>query len=691
MIFCQILFRLIRLLVVVSLLFANGLNAQNLDSSGADFFDDSPLILTASRMSKPLFESPASVSVIDREMIESSGARELSDIFRLVPGFIVGNFSGNTPVVTYHGLGADFSRRLQVLIDGRSVFIPSFGGVSWTNLPLLIEDIERVEIIRGPNAVTFGANAFLATINIITRHSAEDLGIRYSLTTSDNSNPDINDAYFRLGYQNDDLDWRFSAGSLNDDGFKSVDDSRQTNKLNLRLDYLAGNQQFWTLQFGSSSSESGQGEVNNPTDVLRDEDATNSYININWEQVRSSSSTNVRVAYTEQKVVDHFTTVPFLLEDVIPVTTLVNFDRISDRTDLEIAQTEEFGNNLRLVYGASIRKDRVKSTFLTNDRSFHEIDTSRLFTGIEWRFGNDDEWLLDFGTTLEDSSFTDAVYSPRLSILRKINRNHMLRFVASRAKRNPILYEHDGLTVFTANVAPGTTFDQLNPLLPPTPIPDFDVVTAMGNPDILPEDLVSYEIGLRSELVHQSIFSDIKLFSYKLNEFINGARVSGALTNSSTGEPIPVFVALGFEIDAETIINEDEPLRVDGIEASFNISPVKNLDIKAGFSFVNVDTKISDVKDSFPDSTSYLTSQYKWLKDHSLSASLYYIDKMEWLGEGNPIPSISKLDLRYAYLLDEASETRVELVAQNLLEEYVDYFTENVNERIYLLRISGGF
>ncbi|MCP4432468.1 MAG: Plug domain-containing protein, partial [Gammaproteobacteria bacterium] len=170
-------------------------------------------------MNKPLVESPVSVSVISRQMIESSGARELAELFRMVPGFIVGNESGNNPVVTYQGLGNKFARQIQVLVDGRSVFIPSFGGVPWINLPLLVEDIERIEIIRGPNAVTYGANAFLATINIITRHSAEDLGKRYSLTSSFGSYPDVTDAYFRFGYQIDNLDWRFSAGTIKDDGF----------------------------------------------------------------------------------------------------------------------------------------------------------------------------------------------------------------------------------------------------------------------------------------------------------------------------------------------------------------------------------------------------------------------------------------------------------------------------------------
>jgi hypothetical protein len=119
--------------------------AQEETTSVADFFEEQPLILTVSRMSKPLLESPARVTVIDWQMIEASGVREPADLFRLVPGFVVGYHSGHAPVVTCHGLGQAFGRRMQVLIDGRSVFIPSFGGVPWSNLPLLIEDIQRVD------------------------------------------------------------------------------------------------------------------------------------------------------------------------------------------------------------------------------------------------------------------------------------------------------------------------------------------------------------------------------------------------------------------------------------------------------------------------------------------------------------------------------------------------------------------
>ncbi len=662
------------LLFYLAIFFTTPSKAQDVTTE-SDFFDDTPLILTASRMSKPLMESPASVSVIDRQMIEAAGIRELADIFRLVPGFIVGNYSGNTPVVTYQGLGINFARQIQVLVDGRSVFIPSFGGVPWDNLPLLLEDIERVEVIRGPNSVTYGANAFLATINIITRHAAEDLGARYSLTTSGGANPKIRDAYFRLGYHLDDLDWRLSVGTLNDDGFESVNDSRETDKLNFRLDYLSGQNQFWTVQFGVSNTISGKGEAGNEDNRKRDEDATNSYFNINWEQVRAGSSTNVRLTHTEQKVVDGFDTLPITSVAVDPynppnlmdltITAFVDFGRTSNRTDLEIVQTEEIDDSLRVVFGTSLRNDRVKSFFLLNNDDYHDINTSRLFTSFEWRFAQD--WILDVGAILEKSSITDKEYSPRLSILHSLSESHMLRFVASRAKRNPILFEHSGLTIFPTNIS--TTSPILGSF-------DADLKTIEGNPDITPEDLVSYEVGLRSQNRDYAISSDVKLFTYKITDYINWVSFEEDQFFWGTTE-------------IETVENSED-IRVNGLEAAFDISPAKGLDIKTGVSFVRVDAAFNDITSSYPETTAFVTALYEWRLKHSFSSSYYYIDEMAWI-DARTIPSINKLDLRYAYMLDEASETRIEIIGQNMLEEYIDYVPQNINERVYLLRVSGGF
>jgi iron complex outermembrane receptor protein len=645
--------------ILSALLFPPLACAQDGESAAEDFFDETPLVLTASRMAKPLLESPASVSIIDRQMIAASGVREIADLFRLVPGFVVGFHNGHTPIVTYHGLGQEFARQMQVLVDGRSVFIPSFGGVPWSNLPLLLEDIERIEVIRGPNAVTYGANAFLATINIITRHAAEDLGTQYSVTSSDNANPDIEDAYLRIGSQHDDVDWRLSLGTINDAGFAAIEDSKRVAKANLRIDLLSHSNQFWTMQLGTSSSQLGRGfpqSEDNPTDIERDEDATNSYLNLQWEGAWESSTSIARLTHTRQEVTDNYDPGPFTFQGVPGITTYIDFDRTSERTDLEFIQTDDIGESVRLVYGGSVRRDKVKSLFLLNDNSYHEVDTGRLFGGVEWRF--EENWLLDLGVMLEDSSLTSRESSPRVSLIRKFGRNHALRMVASVAKRNPVLWEAEGETEFVGQV----------PLLGTLVVPRWT-----GNEDIEPEHIESFEIGLRSQLA-AGFESDIKLFRYRIEDHI----IETVMTVTIPLGPVPVGTSAN-----------DETTEVEGLELALGYRPGDRLRIDGGISIIDAESSFKNFEESIPDYTAFVGAGYRIGPRHEISGVFYYTDDISWLDSNDDIPPARRLDLRYAYHLK--NEINIEIIGQNLYEDITDYEDENIHDQVVYLRLSGGF
>src|SRR5574340_14720 len=92
--------------------------------SEQDYFQELPVVLSASRLSQPISETPNAMTVIDRGMIAASGFRNLSDLFRLVPGMYVGAYNGYTAIVAYRGTFDQYSRRMQVLVDGRSVYLP---------------------------------------------------------------------------------------------------------------------------------------------------------------------------------------------------------------------------------------------------------------------------------------------------------------------------------------------------------------------------------------------------------------------------------------------------------------------------------------------------------------------------------------------------------------------------------------
>ena len=162
------------------------------------FFSELPIVASVSRLPQRLADAPTSVTVIDREMIRSLPIRDLNDIFRLVPGFQT--YPNNTEAarVTYHGLtDEEFSPRLQVLVDGRSMYSSAFrNGVNWAVIPVAIEDIERIEVVRGTNAVSYGSNAFLGVINIITVDPSLVQGFS---VTANHGNQGIRDYSLRTG------------------------------------------------------------------------------------------------------------------------------------------------------------------------------------------------------------------------------------------------------------------------------------------------------------------------------------------------------------------------------------------------------------------------------------------------------------------------------------------------------------
>ena len=140
-------------------------HAQNMQPlSENEFLNDVPIVLSVSRMPQRLDETPGSVTLLDRAMIRDTGARDVADLLRYVPGFQVSSsFESNAPQASYHVNLKEYSNRIQVLVDGRSVYSPFLWGSTGPGLQAIaIDDIERIEVIRGTNAAAYGARAFLA-------------------------------------------------------------------------------------------------------------------------------------------------------------------------------------------------------------------------------------------------------------------------------------------------------------------------------------------------------------------------------------------------------------------------------------------------------------------------------------------------------------------------------------------------
>src|SRR6185295_463408 len=166
------------LALALSLTFAGrAQNAPLVDLTQMNLEDLMAITVTSvSKKEQPLSRTAAAVFVINQEDIRRSGATSIPDLLRMAPGVDVRQIDASTWAISIRGFNARYSNKVLVLIDGRTVYTPSFSGVFWDHLNMPLEDIERIEVIRGPGATVWGANAVNGVISIITKSSKETKG-----------------------------------------------------------------------------------------------------------------------------------------------------------------------------------------------------------------------------------------------------------------------------------------------------------------------------------------------------------------------------------------------------------------------------------------------------------------------------------------------------------------------------------
>jgi iron complex outermembrane recepter protein len=138
-------------------------------------------IQSASKKNEPIAQAPAAVYVITNEDIIRSGVTNIPDALRMVPGLQVARSDSNSWAISIRGFNSTLANKLLVLIDGRSIYNPVFGGTLWEAQHLLLDDIERIELVRGPGGSLWGANAVNGVINIITKHTRDTQGSQLSV------------------------------------------------------------------------------------------------------------------------------------------------------------------------------------------------------------------------------------------------------------------------------------------------------------------------------------------------------------------------------------------------------------------------------------------------------------------------------------------------------------------------------
>ena len=408
------------------------------------YFQALPVVLTASRLSQPLSEAPSAMTVIDREMIKASGFRSVPELMRLVPGMYVGFADANRPVVSLHGSSDEYSHRMQILIDGRSVYMPPFGGVHWADIPLMIEDIERIEVVRGPSSASHGTNSFYGVINIITNDASGQHGGSVSV-----SRGYVSDVSARFGNTGEQLDYRFSVGYRSDQGLDNsiLNDHNETRIFNLRSNYHPNRTDSVDIQIGSSNGVYGLGIVGRPEDAFRDTSSQSDYQQISWlhawpvsDESKLTYSHNIHNSLDPYLCINANTCQGYYLKTVPMIPISKGFTQqsvFSQRNELEFQNTNWINESNRLVWGSSMRRDYAD----------YQLFLGRPYTVNSWQVFAHDEWrmsqsaILNIGTMYEDNGMGNRSGSPRVSINYHFTPQHTLRLGISTATRSPVMSE----------------------------------------------------------------------------------------------------------------------------------------------------------------------------------------------------------------------------------------------------------
>lgn len=472
--------------------------------SEKDFLTDMPIVLSVSRLPQRLDETPGTVTVMDREMIQLSGARDIVDLLRLVPGFQVStSFESSAPVVSYHGGFNIFSGRIELLIDGRSAYSPYFVGNIGPGLQsLALADIERIEVLRGSNSAAYGARAILGVINIVTRHSADTLGAMGSARAGQNG---IRDLQARLGWGNDSTTHRLTADRRSDDGLHGAHNQNSISRLNYRSDINLSGGDALQMHVGGYVIDSGKGnpgDKNDPggdvNDPPRDGLFRSEFVQVDWRRnLGQNEDLLFRASHTQERYSDDFaySLIPLGIKDSINI----GFGGRSRAESLMVQHSLRHSEDLRWVWGGEFRSERITSRALFNRDDALKTDFSRLFGNLEW--GLSEAVLLNAGAMLEHSSVMGNTLAPRLMLNWQVSPGHTLRAGVSRAYRPPSNFEQFG----------DVRYYWRGKLL---------AVNTLATGQVDSERLTAREISYLGEFPQWAASLDVRVFNERMDDFV---------------------------------------------------------------------------------------------------------------------------------------------------------------------------
>lgn len=615
-------------------------------------------VTSAARKPQRLANTAAAVFIISQEDIRRSGATSIPELLRMVPGVQVAKMDANKWAVSIRGINGRFVSKLQVLKDGRSLYTPLYSGVFWETQDTPLEDIEQIEVIRGPGAAMWGSNAVNGVINIITKHSADTQGgmvsggagssekgfgtVRFGKQLTDDSHLRLYGKYVDRGEGVDATgrdahdDWSLGSAGFRLDLQPTVD-----NAITLQGDYYNGR---YNETYNLYSP------VGTPYQQPATSTASGGNLLARWQRTLSDTDNiSLQLSYDHSE------------------RSLYFMGEKRDTLDIDFQHRLSLGSRHDLMWGLAYRYsyDSINSTPLASlTKPSEGLNLYSLFLQDEITLVPNTLALI-LGSRFEHNDYTGWEIQPNGRLIWTPSPQHSLWGSISRAVRTPTRAER--YLRYTLATLPAST--------PANPLPFPVNLEVNGTNNFKSETVLAYELGYRAELSKQLSF-DLSLFFNQYDKL----RVSQNPDYSN----LPT-IGLPLSNDAHG--------HAYGAELSANWRPYEWWRLQAAYHYLRTiiyldngsldDDNRSNTAEGAPRHQFTLRSGFDLGKQVELDLWLRAVDQVDYVNR-EQIPGYLTMDARIAW--KPAKNLELALVGQNLFQnrhpEYKPEFIDTVRSEV---------
>ena len=611
-------------------------------------------VTSVSKKKQKLLDAAAAVYVITGQDLHRSGVTSIPEALRMVPGVQVAQIDASKWAISARGFNAQWANKLLVLIDGRTVYSPLYSGVYWDVQDLLMEDIERIEVIRGPGASLWGANAVNGVINIITKTAADTQGglisvgagtVERALAATRYGGSIRQDTHWRVyaKYHERDADFDMVGNIAAED--------ETVFRLGFRMDSKVSSDSNMTLQGDVYAGDVGTNVIAySPVFPFfdkfhEDENIAGGNVLLRWRQdVKPSVNWMLQLYYDRSEREND------LLEEN------------RDTLDLELQGQFSMGSRHEVTWGLGYRytQDDIEGSFSVNfDPDSQEENLFNLFI-------QDDILLIRdlvsavIGVKLEHNDYSDFEVQPSLRFSWTPNEKNTLWAAVSRAVRTPSRSDHD--IVIHPFVSPPFSAEN------PSPLPVIGEIA--GSERFDSEELLAFELGYRVQ-ISGSLSLDVATF---YNEYDN-------LQTGETGAPYPVGFPAPSYMVFPIILDSKMEGETYGVEVLLEWRPLSWWRCQTTYAFLQIqlhadnDSTDTMTEAGFEGGSPHHTFGFRSMLDlpGNINLDLWsrYVDNL-------PVQNVSsyvELDARLSWM--PANNVEIELVGQNLLDsEHTEFFEQ---------------